>query len=82
MRLIDFLKTEGTTALFTSLTSDGGASAVISSEVGVNPKHAAGDQILAVPTLERKSPEPMRKIMGDLSNEERVLVGLNVRPLS
>ena len=47
----------------------------------VNPKLAAGDQILAVPTLVRKFPEPLRKIIGDLSNEERVLVGLDVRPL-
>jgi circadian clock protein KaiB len=47
----------------------------------VNPKLAAGDQILAVPTLVRKFPEPMRKIIGDLSNEERVLVGLDVQPL-
>ncbi|WP_280151298.1 circadian clock KaiB family protein [Piscinibacter sp. XHJ-5] len=47
----------------------------------VNPQLAAGDQILAVPTLVRKVPEPMRKIIGDLSNEERVLVGLDVRPL-
>jgi circadian clock protein KaiB len=48
----------------------------------VNPKLAAGDQILAVPTLVRKFPEPLRKIIGDLSNEERVLVGLDVRPLA
>ncbi|APW38382.1 circadian clock protein KaiB [Rhodoferax koreense] len=47
----------------------------------VNPQLAAGDQILAVPTLVRKFPEPMRKIIGDLSNQERVLVGLDVRPL-
>jgi len=47
----------------------------------VNPRLAAGDQILAVPTLVRKFPEPIRKIIGDLSNEERVLVGLDVRPL-
>ena len=47
----------------------------------VNPKLAAGDQILAVPTLVRKFPEPMRKIIGDLSDEERVLVGLNLKPL-
>jgi circadian clock protein KaiB len=46
----------------------------------VNPKLAAGDQILAVPTLVRKFPEPIRKIIGDLSNEERVLVGLDVKP--
>jgi circadian clock protein KaiB len=48
----------------------------------VNPKLAAGDQILAVPTLVRKFPEPLRKIIGDLSNEERVLVGLDVKPLT
>ena len=47
----------------------------------VNPRLAAGDQILAVPTLVRKVPEPIRKILGDLSNEERVLVGLDVQPL-
>ncbi|WP_217703971.1 circadian clock KaiB family protein [Piscinibacter koreensis] len=45
----------------------------------VNPKLAAGDQILAVPTLVRKVPEPIRKIIGDLSNEDRVLVGLDVQ---
>jgi circadian clock protein KaiB len=46
-----------------------------------NPQLARGDQILAVPTLVRKLPEPMKKIIGDLSNEERVLVGLDVRPV-
>ena len=46
----------------------------------VNPQLAEGDQILAIPTLVRKVPEPIRKIIGDLSNEERVLVGLDVRP--
>jgi circadian clock protein KaiB len=46
-----------------------------------NPQLAAGDQIFAIPTLVRKVPEPIRKIIGDLSNEERVLVGLNIRPL-
>ncbi len=45
-----------------------------------NPKLAAGDQILAIPTLVRKLPEPVRKIIGDLSNEERVLVGLDLLP--
>lgn len=44
-----------------------------------DPKLARGDQILAVPTLVRKLPEPVRKIIGDLSNEERVLVGLDLR---
>jgi len=45
-----------------------------------NPKLAAGDQILAIPTLVRKLPTPVRKIIGDLSNEHRVLVGLDLRP--
>lgn len=44
-----------------------------------NPQLASGDQILAIPTLVRKLPEPIRKIIGDLSNTERVLVGLNLR---
>jgi circadian clock protein KaiB len=44
-----------------------------------NPKLAVGDQIIAVPTLVRKLPPPMKKIIGDLSNEERVLVGLDLR---
>ena len=47
-----------------------------------NPQLAAGDQILAVPTLVRLLPEPVRKIIGDLSNTDRVLVGLDVRPAS
>lgn len=46
-----------------------------------NPTLARGDQILAVPTLVRKLPPPMKKIIGDFSNTERVLVGLNLRPL-
>lgn len=46
------------------------------------PALARGDQILAVPTLVRKLPEPVRKIIGDLSNTERVLVGLDVRPVA
>ena len=45
-----------------------------------NPQLAKGDQILAVPTLVRKAPEPVRKIIGDLSNTEKVLVGLDLRP--
>ncbi|HPX51703.1 MAG TPA: circadian clock KaiB family protein [Deltaproteobacteria bacterium] len=44
-----------------------------------NPQLAQGDQILAVPTLVRKLPPPIKKIIGDLSNTERVLVGLDVR---
>jgi circadian clock protein KaiB len=47
-----------------------------------NPQLAAGDQILAIPTLVRKLPEPIRKIIGDLSNTERVLVGLDIRSKS
>ena len=45
-----------------------------------DPKLARGDQIIAVPTLVRKLPEPVRKIIGDLSNTERVLIGLDLRP--
>ena len=45
----------------------------------VNPQLASGDQILAVPTLVRRLPEPIKKIIGDLSNKERVLVGLDLR---
>jgi len=45
-----------------------------------NPQLAAGDQILALPTLVRRLPPPIRKIIGDLSNTERVLVGLDLRP--
>ncbi len=45
-----------------------------------NPTLARGDQILALPTLVRKLPHPLRKIIGDLSNTERVLVGLDLRP--
>ena len=46
----------------------------------VNPQLAEGDQILAIPTLVKKVPEPVRKIIGELSNEEKVLVGLDIRP--
>jgi len=45
-----------------------------------NPKLAAGDQILAIPTLVRKLPPPLRKIIGDLSNTQRVLIGLDLKP--
>jgi circadian clock protein KaiB len=45
-----------------------------------DPQLAQGDQILAVPTLVRKLPVPMRKLIGNLSNTERVLVGLDLRP--
>jgi len=44
-----------------------------------NPRLAQGDQILAIPTLVRKLPEPVRKIIGDLSDTEKVLVGLDLR---
>jgi circadian clock protein KaiB len=46
----------------------------------VHPQLAAGDQILAVPTLVRRLPEPLKRIIGNLSNMERVLVGLDLRP--
>ena len=45
-----------------------------------HPQLASGDQILAIPTLVRKLPPPLRKIIGDLSNTERVLVGLDLKP--
>jgi circadian clock protein KaiB len=48
----------------------------------LNPKLAKGDQILAIPTLVRKLPPPLKKIIGDLSDAERVLVGLDLRPTS
>lgn len=47
-----------------------------------HPQLAAGDQIVAIPTLVRKLPEPLRKIVGDLRNSERTLVGLQIRPAS
>jgi len=47
-----------------------------------NPQLASGDQILAIPTLVRKLPPPLKKIIGDLSNTVRVLVGLDLRPKS
>ena len=48
----------------------------------VNPTLAKDDQILALPTLVRRLPEPVKKIIGDLSNTERVLVGLDIKPIS
>jgi circadian clock protein KaiB len=45
-----------------------------------HPQLGAGDQILALPTLVRRLPEPIKKIIGDLSNENKVLVGLDIRP--
>jgi len=47
-----------------------------------NPQLAKGDQIFAIPTLVRKLPQPLKKVIGDLSNTERVLVGLDLRPLN
>jgi circadian clock protein KaiB len=47
-----------------------------------NPQLAKGDQIIAIPTLVRKLPEPLKKIIGDLANTERVLVGLDIRSIS
>jgi len=46
-----------------------------------NPQLARGDQILAIPTLVRKLPEPLKRIIGDLSDTERVLAGLDLRPV-
>ena len=47
-----------------------------------HPQLAAGDQILAIPTLVRRLPPPVKKIIGDLSKAERVLVGLDLQPES
>ncbi|MBS7563825.1 circadian clock protein KaiB [Mucilaginibacter sp. Bleaf8] len=47
-----------------------------------HPQLAEGDQILAIPTLVKKVPDPVRKIIGDLSNKEKVLVGLDIRTKS
>jgi circadian clock protein KaiB len=47
----------------------------------VNPKLARGDQIVAVPSLVRKLPQPVKRIIGNLSSEERVLVGLDLQPV-
>ena len=46
-----------------------------------SPQLAAGDQILAIPTLVRRVPTPMKRIIGDLSSEERTLVGFDLRPV-
>ena len=46
-----------------------------------NPQLAEGDQILAIPTLVKKVPEPVRKMIGDVSNESKVLVGLDIKPI-
>ncbi|WP_158881018.1 circadian clock KaiB family protein [Rhodanobacter sp. L36] len=46
----------------------------------VTPQLAAGDQIVALPTLVRRLPPPLKRVIGDLSNTERVLVGLDIRP--
>jgi circadian clock protein KaiB len=45
-----------------------------------NPTLAKGDQILAIPTLVRQLPPPVKKLIGDLANTQRVLVGLNIKP--
>lgn len=50
-------------------------------DLSKTPQLAAGDQIVALPTLVRRLPQPVRKIIGDLSNTERVLVGLDLRPV-
>lgn len=51
-------------------------------DLAANPRMAQQDQIVAIPTLVRKLPKPMRKIIGDLANTERVLVGLEIHPVS
>lgn len=51
-------------------------------DLTVQPQLAKGDQILALPTLVRRLPPPLRKVIGDLSNTERVLVGLDSHPIT
>lgn len=50
-------------------------------DLQVNPKLARGDQIIAIPTLIRKLPEPVKKLIGDLSDTENVLVGLDLKKM-
>jgi circadian clock protein KaiB len=47
----------------------------------VSPQLAAGDQIVAIPTLVRRLPPPLKRMIGDLSNSEKVIVGLDLRPI-
>src|SRR6201990_443461 len=47
----------------------------------VTPQLAAGDQIVAIPTLVRRLPPPLKRMIGDLSNSEKVIVGLDLRPI-
>jgi circadian clock protein KaiB len=49
-------------------------------DLSIDPELARADQIVALPTLVRRLPRPIKKIIGDLSNEDKVLVGLNVKP--
>lgn len=56
-----------------------GRYSIVAIDLLENPQLAKGDQIFAIPTLVRKLPVPVRKIIGDLSNTERVLVGLDLR---
>ena len=51
-------------------------------DIAANPALASEEQILALPTLVRRLPAPVRKVIGDLSNTERVLIGLNLRPVA
>jgi circadian clock protein KaiB len=46
-----------------------------------SPQLAEADEIFAIPTLVRKIPKPLRRIIGDLSDKEKVLIGLNIRPI-
>jgi hypothetical protein len=65
----------------TTALSDRALEKTVTGIQGLDEILARGDQILAVPTLVRKLPEPVKKIIGDLSNTERVLVGLDLRPV-
>ena len=78
-------QTERSTAALENLRSIcedhlGGRYTIEVVDLAQNPRLARTDQIVAVPTLVRKLPEPMRKIIGDLSDKERVIVGLRLDP--
>jgi len=86
LRLYVAGRTEKSIAAFTNLkriceTHLAGQYCIEVIDLTKTPQLAAGDQIFALPTLVRRLPEPIKKIIGDLSNEERVLVGLDIRPV-
>jgi circadian clock protein KaiB len=85
LRLYVAGNTPNSTAAFSNLsqiceTHMGGRYRIEIIDLLRNPQLASGDQIIAIPTLVRRLPTPIKKIIGDLSNTERVLVGLDLKP--